>query len=71
MESRPLLTPLSVCWCIAQVKIGMKFKDGFPMIERIRICFAKAPFIVLQVFPIYNAGLDVAELPGIATWLVR
>lgn len=50
----------------------MKFKpDGWPMIERIRFCFARAPYIDLEAHPIYNSGVDVSDLPGIASYLVR
>ena len=49
----------------------MKFVPGWPYISRMRICFAGAPYVSLAVKPIINFGVDVAELPGIAGWLVR
>lgn len=48
----------------------MKFVPGWPYISRMRICFAGAPYVSLAVKPIINFGVDVAELPGIAGWLV-
>lgn len=41
------------------------------MVERIRICFGAAPYLDLEAHPIYNSGVDVTELPGIASWVVR
>ncbi|KAG0608752.1 hypothetical protein M758_8G129600 [Ceratodon purpureus] len=54
-----------------KMKIGVKFRDGWPVIERIRVCFAEAPYMDMECHPIYNSGVDVSELPGIASYLDR
>lgn len=69
-DSGPFLL-LSVCWCLSQVKVGLKFKDGWPVIERVRISFGTAPYLEMAAYPIYNSGVDVTELPGLASWMVR
>ncbi|KAH9534804.1 hypothetical protein CY35_17G022800 [Sphagnum magellanicum] len=54
-----------------KVKIGVKFVDGWPVIGRIRLCFTTAPFLQMTARPLFNAGVDVTEIPGIAQWLDR
>ncbi|CAM6013078.1 unnamed protein product [Sphagnum balticum] len=54
-----------------KVKIGLKFVDGWPVIGRIRVCFTTAPFLQMTARPLFNAGVDVTEIPGIAQWLDR
>jgi Ca2+-dependent lipid-binding protein len=54
-----------------KVKIGVKFVDGWPVIGRIRLCFTTAPFLQMTARPLFNAGVDVTEIPGIAQWLVH
>lgn len=53
------------------MKLGLKFKDGWPVIERVRVSFATAPYLEMAAYPIYNSGVDVTELPGLASWMVR
>ncbi len=45
--------------------------DGWPVIGRIRVCFATAPFLQMTARPLFNAGVDVTEIPGIAQWMVH
>ncbi|KAJ7948847.1 C2 domain containing protein [Quillaja saponaria] len=52
-----------------KVLIGVKFLQGWPFIERLRICFIEPPYFEMTVKPIFTHGLDVTELPGIAGWL--
>lgn len=42
----------------------------FPFAERVCLCFEEAPRLELTVRPVFNYGVDVAEIPGIAHWLV-
>lgn len=41
------------------------------MIQRVRISFATAPYLEMAAYPIYNSGVNVTELPGLASWMVR
>ncbi|KAH9608568.1 hypothetical protein KSS87_017241 [Heliosperma pusillum] len=52
-----------------KVLIGVKFLRSWPFISRLRICFAEPPYFQMTVKPLFNHGLDVTELPGIAGWL--
>lgn len=53
------------------MKISLKLKDSLPVIQRVRISFATAPYLEMAAYPIYNSGVDVTELPGLASWMVR
>ncbi|XP_021773950.1 C2 domain-containing protein At1g53590-like [Chenopodium quinoa] len=52
-----------------KVLIGVKFLRSWPFIGRLRVCFAEPPYFQMIVKPLFNHGLDVTELPGIAGWL--
>ncbi|KAL9262337.1 C2 domain-containing protein [Drosera capensis] len=52
-----------------KVLIGVKFLRKWPFIGRLRVCFAEPPYFQMTVKPIFNHGVDVTELPGIAGWL--
>ncbi|KAK4753144.1 hypothetical protein SAY87_021942 [Trapa incisa] len=52
-----------------KVLIGVKFVQQWPFLERLRICFAEPPYFQMTVKPIFNHGIDVTEVPGIAGWL--
>uniref|UniRef100_A0A7I4BG64 C2 domain-containing protein n=1 Tax=Physcomitrium patens TaxID=3218 RepID=A0A7I4BG64_PHYPA len=54
-----------------KAKVGVKLKAGWPMIERIRICFGTAPLIDMAARPISNSSFDVTELPGISQFTDR
>ena len=34
------------------------------------MCFAEPPYFQMTIKPLFNHGLDVTEVPGIAGWLV-
>ncbi|XP_057540296.1 C2 domain-containing protein At1g53590 isoform X2 [Amaranthus tricolor] len=52
-----------------RVLVGVKFLRSWPFIGRLRVCFAEPPYFQMTVKPIFNHGVDVTELPGIAGWL--
>ncbi|KFK38816.1 hypothetical protein AALP_AA3G164100 [Arabis alpina] len=52
-----------------KVLIGVKFLRRWPFLGRLRVCFAEPPYFQMNVKPIFNHGVDVAVLPGIAGWL--
>lgn len=52
-----------------KVLIGVKFLRQWPFLGRLRVCFAEPPYFQMTVKPMFNHGLDVTELPGIAGWL--
>ncbi|KAG0502493.1 hypothetical protein HPP92_002565 [Vanilla planifolia] len=52
-----------------KVLVGVKFLRHWPFIGRVRVCFAEVPYFQMTVKPIFNVGIDVTELPGIAGWL--
>nr|POE51074.1 c2 domain-containing protein [Quercus suber] len=52
-----------------KVLIGVKFIRGWPFISRLRVCFAEPPYFQMTIKPLFNHGLDVTEVPGIAGWL--
>ncbi|XP_020575196.1 C2 domain-containing protein At1g53590-like [Phalaenopsis equestris] len=52
-----------------KVLVGVKFLRQWPFIGRMRVCFAEVPYFQMTVKPIFNHGIDVTELPGIAGWL--
>ena len=43
---------------------------GWPIIGRIGLCFATTPYVMFTACPLFNSGVDIAELPLIAEWLV-
>ncbi|GFY99264.1 calcium-dependent lipid-binding (CaLB domain) family protein [Actinidia rufa] len=51
------------------VLIGVKFIRHWPFLGRLRVCFVDPPYFQMTVKPVFNHGLDVTELPGIAGWL--
>ncbi|CAM6104983.1 unnamed protein product [Calypogeia fissa] len=51
------------------LKVGIRFTKGWPMVERLRISFANAPIIRMVATPVFSHGVDVTDLPGIAAWL--
>lgn len=53
-----------------QVLVGVKFLRTWPYLGRLRVCFAEPPYFQMTVKPIFNHGVDVTEVPGIAGWLV-
>ncbi|XP_008811541.2 C2 domain-containing protein At1g53590-like isoform X2 [Phoenix dactylifera] len=52
-----------------KVLVGMKFLRQWPFLGRVRVCFLEPPYFQMTVKPIFNHGIDVTELPGIAGWL--
>ncbi|XP_010918930.1 C2 domain-containing protein At1g53590 isoform X1 [Elaeis guineensis] len=52
-----------------KVLVGMKFLQQWPFLGRVRVCFVEPPYFQMTVKPIFNHGIDVTELPGIAGWL--
>ncbi|KAK9674258.1 hypothetical protein RND81_12G221600 [Saponaria officinalis] len=52
-----------------KVLIGVKFLRCWPFISRLRVCFAEPPYFQMTVKPLFNHGLDVTEIPGIAGWM--
>ncbi|KAG4192415.1 hypothetical protein ERO13_A07G155726v2 [Gossypium hirsutum] len=52
-----------------KVKIGVKFLRQWPFLSRLRLCFVELPYFQMTVKPIFNHGLNVTEVPGIAAWL--
>ncbi|KAG8386679.1 hypothetical protein BUALT_Bualt03G0174100 [Buddleja alternifolia] len=52
-----------------KVLVGVKFLRKWPFIGRLRVCFSGPPYFQMTVKPIFNHGLDVTELPGIAGWI--
>lgn len=52
-----------------KVLVGVKFIHDYPYISRLRICFAEPPYFQMTVKPLFNHGVDVTEIPGIAGWL--
>lgn len=52
-----------------KVLVGVKFLRHWPFLGRLRVCFVEPPYFQMTVKPIFQHGLDVTELPGIAGWL--
>ncbi|XP_020678331.1 C2 domain-containing protein At1g53590 [Dendrobium catenatum] len=52
-----------------KVLVGVKFIQRWPFIGRVRVCFIEPPYIQITVKPIFHHGIDVTDLPGIASWL--
>ncbi|XP_020579909.1 C2 domain-containing protein At1g53590-like isoform X2 [Phalaenopsis equestris] len=52
-----------------KVLVGVKFIQRWPFIGRVRVCFIEPPYIQIIVKPIFHHGIDVTDLPGIASWL--
>ncbi|KAI4323116.1 hypothetical protein L6164_022747 [Bauhinia variegata] len=52
-----------------KVLVGVKFLRTWPYLGRLRVCFAEPPYFQMTVKPVFNHGLDVTEIPGIAGWL--
>ncbi|KAK8950203.1 C2 domain-containing protein [Platanthera guangdongensis] len=54
---------------LTTVLVGLKFIQHWPFIGRLRVCFIEPPYVQVTVKPIFHHGLDVADLPGIASWM--
>lgn len=54
-----------------QVKFSIKFVEGWPVIGRVRFCFAQAPTVNMTARTIYKKGVDVSLIPGLANWVVN
>ncbi|KAK1320106.1 C2 domain-containing protein [Acorus calamus] len=52
-----------------KVLVGVKFLRHWPFLGRMRLCFIGPPYFQMTVKPIFNHGIDVTEIPGIAGWL--
>ncbi|KAJ6793434.1 C2 domain-containing protein-like isoform X1 [Iris pallida] len=52
-----------------KVLVGVKFLREYPFLGRVRVCFVEPPYFQMTVKPIFNHGVDVTELPGVAGWL--
>jgi hypothetical protein len=52
-----------------KVKIAVKFANGWPVIGRIRFCFAHPPYVQMTARPMYKGMMDVTYIPGAAGWL--
>jgi Ca2+-dependent lipid-binding protein len=44
--------------------------NGWPVIGRIRFCFAHPPYVQMTARPMYKGMMDVTYIPGAASWLV-
>jgi hypothetical protein len=49
----------------------VKFVNGWPVLGRIRFCFAQLPYVQMAARPLYKGGIDVTYFPGAASWLVN
>lgn len=52
-----------------KVLVGLKFIPEWPFLKCVSVCFIEPPHFQMTVKPIFQHGLDVSELPGIAGWL--
>eukprot|EP00249_Psilotum_nudum_P017241 c26229_g1_i1 orf=519-2684(-) len=52
-----------------KVRMGVKFSDDWPFLDRVRICFESTPDVQMTIRPIFHHGVDVSEIPGIAGWM--
>ncbi|XP_028763804.1 C2 domain-containing protein At1g53590-like [Neltuma alba] len=52
-----------------KVLVGVRFRQTWPFLSRLRVCFVEPPYFQMTVKPIFTHGLDVTEVPGIAGWL--
>ncbi|CAM6033293.1 unnamed protein product [Sphagnum compactum] len=52
-----------------KVKVAVKFVNGWPVLGRIRFCFAQLPYVQMTACPLYRGGIDVTYIPGAARWL--
>jgi len=53
------------------VKFSIKFVEGWPVIGRVRFCFAQAPTVNMTARTIYKKGVDVSLIPGLANWVEK
>ncbi|XP_024389724.1 uncharacterized protein [Physcomitrium patens] len=51
------------------VKFSVKFEKGWPILGRVRFCFANAPYIDMTARPYAKKGIDMRIIPGAASWL--
>ncbi|KAF6165086.1 hypothetical protein GIB67_000670 [Kingdonia uniflora] len=52
-----------------KVLVGVKFLREWPFLGRLRVCFVESPYFAMNLKPIFNYGLDVTVVPGIAGWM--
>lgn len=53
-----------------QVRISVKFLKGWPVIGRVRLCFASKPQVTMSYRPIDRNGIDVSLIPVFANVVV-
>ncbi|PKA49646.1 C2 domain-containing protein [Apostasia shenzhenica] len=52
-----------------KILVGVKFIQNWPFLGRVRVCFIEPPYIQMTIKPISHHGIDVTDLPLIASWL--
>ncbi|KAG6543494.1 hypothetical protein Mapa_015164 [Marchantia paleacea] len=52
-----------------KLRVGVRFTKGWPVVERLRVAFSEAPILQMTAKPIFNYGIDVTDLPGVAGWV--
>ncbi|KAG0461180.1 hypothetical protein HPP92_021477 [Vanilla planifolia] len=52
-----------------KVLVTVKFIEHWPFLGRVRVCFIGPPYLQMTVKPMFHHGIDVTDLPGIASWL--
>ncbi|BFI23769.1 hypothetical protein MPTK2_1g05270 [Marchantia polymorpha subsp. ruderalis] len=52
-----------------KLRVGVRFTSGWPVVERLRVSFSEAPILQMTAKPIFNYGIDVTDLPGVAGWV--
>lgn len=55
---------------VFQVKFSVQFVKGWPVLGRVRFCFANTPIVDMTARPNFKNGLDMRFIPGAANWLV-
>lgn len=54
-----------------QVRISVTFLKGWPVIKRVRLCFASKPQVTMSYRPMDRNGIDVSLIPVFANVVVR
>ncbi|GBG66339.1 hypothetical protein CBR_g58829 [Chara braunii] len=54
-----------------KMRLGFRFVQYFPYVGRLSVSFVDPPAIGLSVKPLSSNAIDLADLPGIATWLMK
>jgi Ca2+-dependent lipid-binding protein len=65
------INDVAINMCLrSQVRVSVKFLKGWPVVGRVRLCFASKPKVTMSYRPMDRNGIDVSLIPVLANMVV-